>query len=89
MAASDLDTFSGNTEVAYWQSIKAKATKRLNEILANPKPTYSVGGESYSWESYQRMLSDMVEKANAMLPLADDGTGVGSAWMVTKFSRPV
>jgi hypothetical protein len=30
---------------------------RINEVTANPKPDYSVDGESYSWSSYLAMLN--------------------------------
>jgi len=33
----------------------------LASITANPKPNYSVDGESYSWGDYVAMLSNQLE----------------------------
>ncbi len=33
----------------------------LVEITADPKPSYSVDGESYSWNEYFGMLTDRLE----------------------------
>lgn len=33
---------------------------QLAAITANPKPNYSVDGESYSWMEYQRFLNDQI-----------------------------
>ena len=40
---------------------------RLAEVTASLKPTYTVDGESYSWESYQAMLTDQLAKLNALI----------------------
>jgi hypothetical protein len=39
----------------------------LVELTANPKPTYSVDGVSYSWESYFAMLCDRREKLEVLI----------------------
>ena len=38
----------------------AEATARLTEILASPKPTYTVEGQAVSWTEYQKMLMDII-----------------------------
>jgi hypothetical protein len=43
----------------------------LAAISANPKPTYSVAGRSFSWTEYQKFLLDMVKSIDAQL-LGDD-----------------
>ena len=51
---------------------------RLVDCLENPKPTYSVDGESYSWESYQAFLINSMEALEKALQRADSG----GAWEV-------
>lgn len=40
---------------------------QLATLTASPKPTYSIAGRSVSWESYQVMLVDQIEKLEAMI----------------------
>jgi len=35
---------------------------QIKDITLNPKPTYSVNGQSVSWESYLSMLTDQLIK---------------------------
>lgn len=35
---------------------------QLKDITANPKPDYSVNGQSVSWSSYVQMLADQLVK---------------------------
>lgn len=44
--------------------IKAKALTRLSELLDNPKPSYSVDGQSVSWSEYQKMLQETIRWAD-------------------------
>ncbi len=37
------------------------------QMTANPKPTYSVDGVSYSWESYFAMLCTQREKLEVLI----------------------
>jgi len=36
------------------------ALARLEEILASPKPSYTIEGQSVSWTEYQKMLVDII-----------------------------
>ena len=44
--------------------IKALALTRLAETLANPKPSYSIDGQSVSWTEYQKMLQETIRWAD-------------------------
>lgn len=44
--------------------IKALALTRLAETLANPKPSYSIDGQSVSWAEYQKMLQETIRWAD-------------------------
>jgi hypothetical protein len=46
---------------------KANVAAILAQITADPKPTYSIDGQSVSWESYFSMLSDKLEKLNQLI----------------------
>jgi hypothetical protein len=48
-------------------SAKANVASILAEITANPKPSYSIDGQSVSWESYFSMLTDKLEKLNQLI----------------------
>jgi hypothetical protein len=51
------------------------------EITADPKPTYSLEGQSVSWESYLSMLLDKLETLNKAIQQA------GSPFQVTHRGR--
>jgi translation initiation factor 2 alpha subunit (eIF-2alpha) len=40
---------------------------QLATLTAAPKPTYSIAGRSVSWESYQKMLVEQIEKLEALI----------------------
>jgi hypothetical protein len=40
------------------------------EITVDPKPTYSLDGQSVSWESYLSMLMDKMETLNKAIQQA-------------------
>jgi hypothetical protein len=46
---------------------KANIAAILAQITADPKPSYSIDGQSVSWESYFSMLSDKLEKLNQLI----------------------
>jgi hypothetical protein len=55
-------------------------SKRIVEITANPKPSYSVNGQTVQWSAYLRMLIDkldtidlLVEKDNAPFEIVSQG----------------
>lgn len=41
-------------------TIRDQIVARMDEMTRHPKPTYSLDGESYSWESYFSMLSQQL-----------------------------
>jgi 16S rRNA U516 pseudouridylate synthase RsuA-like enzyme len=54
--------------------IQAALDNLQNQLItasANPKPTYSVDGQSVSWNEYLRMLTDGIKSLNEMLSMAD------------------
>lgn len=40
---------------------------KLAEISVDPKPSYSIDGQSVSWTEYYRFLSEQVDKLNAQI----------------------
>lgn len=44
---------------------------RLVEITAQPKPSYSVDGESYSWSEYFQALANQLKGLNELIQQAD------------------
>lgn len=48
-------------------TIKSLALAQLVELRANPKPTYNLGGQSVSWESYLASLERTVDWCDAQL----------------------
>ena len=43
------------------------AAARLAEILASPKPSYSVHGHTVSWNEYQEMLLRQIAACNQLI----------------------
>lgn len=43
---------------------------------ANPKPSYSVDDESYSWPEYYRFLAEQIENLTKLIAMADGGFDV-------------
>lgn len=43
------------------QTIRSQALASIAEITANPKPSYTVDGQSVSWNSYLRRLRQTVD----------------------------
>ena len=48
-------------------TIKSQTLAQLVELRANPKPTYSIDGQTVSWTAYLRSLEDTVAWCNAQL----------------------
>lgn len=55
------------TFLANLKTTRDNMAARLAEITASPKPTYSIDGESYSWESYQSMLAQQLASLNQLI----------------------
>jgi len=43
------------------ETIRSQALAQLVELRAAPKPTYSIDGQTVSWESYARSLEATVD----------------------------
>jgi hypothetical protein len=48
---------------------KANVAAILAEMTANPKPSYSIDGQSVRWESYFATLTDKIEKLNQLIQI--------------------
>ena len=41
----------------------------MAEITANPKPSYSIDGQSISWAEYHRLLVDLIKSTGELIQL--------------------
>ena len=48
------------TNAAQIATIKRQTLALLAEITANPKPTYDIDGQKFSWGQYLKQLQDTV-----------------------------
>lgn len=71
-----IPTYAENLETA-----RDNIAAIIAEITADPKPTYSLEGQSVSWESYLSMLLDKQEVLNKAIQQA------GSPFQVTHRGR--
>jgi len=55
------------TALANLETARDNVTALLADLSAHPKPTYSLDGESYSWESYFSMLCGQLETLNKQI----------------------
>jgi hypothetical protein len=49
------------------ETIRSLALAQLTELRANPKPTYTIDGQTVSWESYIRSLERSVDWCDTKL----------------------
>ncbi len=49
------------TDLEQIQTIRSQALASIAEITANPKPSYSIDGQSVSWNSHLRHLRRTVD----------------------------
>jgi hypothetical protein len=52
------------------QTAQANLLAQLASITANPKPNYSLDGQSVSWMEYQKFLLDMQQELNRQIQIA-------------------
>lgn len=64
-------------------TIRDQVIARMKAITESPKPTYSIDGESYSWESYFSMLSNQVKTIEESMQRAS-----GPSFMFKSRGRP-
>ena len=53
------------------ETIKSLVLAQLVELRANPKPTYNLGGQSVSWETYLTSLQRAVDWCDAKLAASE------------------
>lgn len=51
------------------QESKENLVTRLKEVTAKPKPSYSIDGQSVSWESYTQMLTAQIKALNELIAI--------------------
>jgi hypothetical protein len=49
------------------ESIRSQTLAQLVDLRANPKPTYSIDGQTVSWTDYVRSLEETVDWCDAKL----------------------
>lgn len=46
---------------------KSQILDRIVEITASPKPSYSIDGQSFSWNEYLKTLTDQVKALDEII----------------------
>jgi hypothetical protein len=64
---SNCPSTAGLTNLQLLQQTKANVLKTLTEITCQPKPSYSVNGQSISWTEYNAMLTKQVADLNDLI----------------------
>lgn len=49
------------TDVQYIQSIRSQTLAQLDELCANPKPTYWLDGQRVHWQQYAESLERTID----------------------------
>jgi hypothetical protein len=49
----------------------ATLIEKLTEAVANPKPSYSLDGQSVSWGDYYRMLTEQIKAVREQIQMED------------------
>jgi len=47
------------------------ATETAYQVANGPKPTYSLDGESYQWDSWRQAMLDKIETINKLIQMED------------------
>lgn len=66
------------TDAEMLATIKSQLLARITEITAQPKPNYTIDGQTISWQSYLDSLWDKVEKVEAQITSASGSFQVES-----------
>ena len=53
------------------QTIRDQTLQRIEEITAEPKPSYNVGGQSVKWAEYLKQLQETADWCNGQLQTED------------------
>lgn len=54
-------------------TIRDNLAAKLAAMSVNPKPNYSIDGESMSWQSLFDSLTEQIAKTNALIQMSDGG----------------
>lgn len=54
-------------------TIRDNVAAKLAAMSVNPKPNYSIDGESISWQSLFDSLTDQLKKLNELIAMSDGG----------------
>ncbi len=60
-------------DLSQLRAIRSRTLGLIAEITAVPKPTYSVDGQSVSWNDYLQQLRETVEWCERRLAAAEGG----------------
>jgi hypothetical protein len=60
----------GANDAANLQIVYSNLINILMQMTTNPKPSYSLDGESYSWNEYNSMILDKLEKVRQQMIFA-------------------
>jgi hypothetical protein len=61
------------------QAARTNVAARIAEITASPKPSYSLDGQSVSWESYLSTLTKQMQELNRLIQIEG-----GIVWLPTQ-----
>lgn len=58
------------------KEIRDRQEDRLHEVLASPKPTYTVDGQTFKWNEYVKMLREGIAEIDKTLVGLDQSGGL-------------
>jgi len=61
-----------STHITDLTTARDRAATRLKEVLANPKPSYSVNGQTIQWSAYCNMLTETIDRCNRLIAAGDN-----------------
>ena len=50
-----------NSDIQTLQNIRLQTLQQIEDILQQPKPSYSIDGQSVQWEAYLKRLQSTVD----------------------------
>lgn len=60
------------TDLTNLATARSSYVSQLVSLAANPKPSYSVNGQSFSWTEYQRFLTEQVKAIDDLISANED-----------------
>ncbi len=55
------------TDLKQLETIRSQTLAQLLDLRANPKPTYSIDGQTVSWTDYARSLQETIDWCDTKL----------------------